>query len=281
MDHPPHMLSKAKLDEGFQGFTVFCLCSTFSTLAIHRPKPGKREQQASAPASTPLLLSCGGDRGALLIVSLLGIAFAVLLLVGMSTPCMDLRVDTDVLMEPKGPVPKSMAWMLEKAIDDLNLRRSLHGEVSMWQCIAALAQWSSTGEAACILAFVLLAVFAVALSVMDMLVLTATTLTLGVPKSSSAMAVSHVLKHLSMLDVFCMGVYVVCLAGQAYRAQGFDLSLRNGIFPLIGAECLHYITFYLVSDAAHAFQDSDDAASKASLAILTHQHVALTNEAEE
>jgi uncharacterized paraquat-inducible protein A len=194
---------------------------------------------------------------------------------------MGLRVDTDILVKPKGPVPKSVAWILEYAIDDLKIRPWLHAEVSMWQCIAALAQWSFTGEAASILAFVLLAVFAVALSVADMLVLVAATLTLELPKSSSPMAVSNVLKHVSMLDVFCMGVYVVCLAGQAYSAQGFALSLRSGIFPLIGAECLHYITFYLVSGAAHALKDSDDAASEASSAFLSKQHVTLKKEAEE
>jgi len=275
MDHPPHMLSTAKLDVGFQCFTVFCLCSTFSTLAIHRPKLERQEQQPSASAATPLLLRCGGKQGALLIVTLLGTAFTVLLLIGIFIPCLGLHVDTNILVKPKGPVPKSMAWMLEDAIDDLKIRPWLQAEVSMWQCIAALAQWSLTGEAACILAFVLLAVFAVALSVMDMLVLAAATLTLEVPESSSAMAVSRMLKHVSMLDVFCMGVCVVCLAGQAYSAQGFCLSLRSGLFPLIGAECLHYITFYLVSGAAH--EDSDNASS----AIRSKQHVALKNEAEE
>jgi len=282
VDHSPYMLSTAKLDVGFQCFTIFCLCSTFSTLAIHRPKTTKQEQRRSAPAATPFLLQCGGTRGALLVVSLLGTAFAVLLLVGIFTPCMGLHVDTKLLVEPKGPVPKSMAWMLEDAIDKLKLRPWLHAEVSMWQCITALAQWLFTGEAACILAFVLLAVFVVALSVLDMFVLAAATLTLETPNSSSAMAVSRVLKHVSMLDVFCMGVYVVCLAGQAYRAQGFVLSLRSGIYPLIGAECLHYITFYLVSGATRAEEDLD-AASEARSAILIKQQNAwaLNNEAEE
>merc|ERR1719237_1603755 len=259
MDHPPYMLSTAKLDVGFQCFTVFCLGSTVSTLAIHRPKLEKQEQRVSRPVTTPLLLQCGGTRGALLLVSFLGTVFAVLLLIGILTPCMGVHVDYHLLIKPKGPVPESLAWMLENAIDNLKLRPWLHAEVSMWQCMAALAQWSFTGEAVSILAFLLLAVFAVAVSVLDMFVLAATTLNLEVPKSSSAvMAVSRVLKHVAMLDVFCMGICVVCLAGQAYRAQGFALSLRSDIFPLIGAECIHYITFYSVSSAAHASEDLDN-----------------------
>jgi len=312
MDHPPYMLSTAKLDVGFQCFTVFCLGSTVSTLAIHRPKlakqeqhvsrpvttplfgstvstltihrpkPEKQEQRVSRPVTTPLLLQCGGTRGALLLVSFLGTVFAVLLLIGILTPCMGVHVDYHLLIKPKGPVPESLAWMLENAIDNLKLRPWLHAEVSMWQCMAALAQWSFTGEAVSILAFLLLAVFAVAVSVLDMFVLAATTLNLEVPKSSSAvMAVSRVLKHVAMLDVFCMGICVVCLAGQAYRAQGFALSLRSGIFPLIGAECIHYITFYLVSSAAHASEDLDNAARERSSAILSKQYLSLKNEAEE
>lgn len=256
LDHPPLIRSEAVLDVGFECFGVFCLCSTFSTLAIHRPPLqrgasglGGAKYTAVGQAARPALLHRLGRNNALLAVSVSTVAFAVLLLSGLLAPCMGLHLDTSILLKPKGPVPVNMKWALDDAIEVLDLKPMLHTEVSLWQCLNALGAYISQCEAASILAFTMLALFAVALTMADMIMLILATLALGTPGPNTAMAVSRVLKHISMLDVFCMGVFVVCLAGQAYRSVGFNLELRRGLMPLVGAEALHYITHYFVSSA--------------------------------
>merc|ERR550539_1733905 len=59
----------------------------------------------------------------------------------------------------------------------------------------------------------------------------------------------HVLKHVSMLDVLCMGIVVVCLAADAYKKQGIYLEQQRGVLLLAAAEVIHYVTFFLVSCA--------------------------------
>jgi len=179
----------------------------------------------------------------------LEVVFAVLLLAGVLTPCMGLHLDTAMLLKPKGPIPRSMDWVLQDAIDALELRPMLRAEVSVWHCLTALAGYAAGGEAACIMAFTMLSVFAVSLTVADMAMLAFATFSFGAHGPNAAMAVSRVLKHISMLDVFCMGVFVVCLAGKAYGSVGFNLELRLGLLPLACAEAVHCLTYHLVSGA--------------------------------
>uniref|UniRef100_A0A7S2J4S8 Uncharacterized protein n=1 Tax=Alexandrium andersonii TaxID=327968 RepID=A0A7S2J4S8_9DINO len=203
----------------------------------------------------PLLVQFG-RAGALLLVTALEVAFVILLIVGMLAPCMGLHLDVSVVLEPSGPVPKSMGWMLEDAIDVMGLRPLLNAEVSLWHCLSSLAGYIGDGEATCILAFAMLAVFAISMTLADMMMLALATFSLGTPgRPNTAMDVSRVLKHISMLDVFCMGVCVVCLAGQAYSKVGFNLSLRAGLVPLVCAEALHYLTYHLVSSAVSAEEE--------------------------
>jgi len=263
LNHPPLVSSKAVLDTGFCCFGVFCLCSTFSTLAIHRPVPMSGRKGTNAVYYTkvsqsqePAILERLGRERALLVVCLLEVLFAILLIAGVLTPCMGLHLDTTILLKPKGPVPKSMAWMIRDGIDALDLRPLLRAEVSLWHCLSALSGYIVDGEAACIMAFIMLAVFAVSLTVADMVMLALAANAFGGPGPNTAMAVSRVLKHISMLDVFCMGVFVVCMAGQAYSSVGFNLGLRPGLLPLVAAEALHYLTYHLVSSAAGTAEDS-------------------------
>lgn len=256
LSHPPLIEAEGLLDAGFCCFGVFCLCSTFSTLAIHRPpsaEESKGPAQARCPACgrapdpAPLLLA--GKSGASKAVVALEVVFVVLLVLGLFTPCMGLHLDAGLLLEPKGPVPRSMGFALKDAIHDLGLQPLLRAEVSLWHCLAALWGYMAEGEAACAMAFVMLAGFALLLTAVDMLLLALATFLLGRPSSKMAMAASRVVKHISMLDVLCMGVFVVCMAGEAYRSVGFNLGLRLGLLPLVGAEVVHYATYYLVVGA--------------------------------
>jgi hypothetical protein len=184
-----------------------------------------------------------------LVVGVLFVTSVCLLCIGVVTPCMGLRVNNDAFIQPNGPVPKSMAGVL----DVLDLPGKLNADVSVWSCTAAIIQWACDGEAVFVVAFALITVFAVVVPVLDMMALFIATWYAYAEKSSSASArarlaigTSQVLRHVGMLDVFCMGVGVVCLAGVAYKDNGFELSLMHGMVPLVCAEIVHAAMYQLV-----------------------------------
>lgn len=274
LDHPPLIQAAASLDVGFSCFCIFCLCSTFSTLSIDRPARAREQQLATSDEegmTSGLALHVGKipqlaflkryvKERLLPLVSLLSCAFAALFLWGLAAPCMSVHVDTDVLLEPKGPVPVKMSWMVDQAVDTLDLSPLLHADVSLLDCMNHLTQWIGQGEITSLVAFLMLAIFCVATTVLDMLLLWTATFSSSLPGPNKALAAAQVFKHISMLDVFCMGVVVVVLAGHAYKDQGVDLKLASGMMPLIAAECIHYVTFHLVSNAATADFEKEEAA---------------------
>merc|ERR1719401_366861 len=63
-----------------------------------------------------------------------------------------------------------------------------------------------------------------------------------------ARSASRLLKHLAMLDVAIMGVVVVSFAAGVYEEQGIKIGMSWGIYFLIAAEVLHYLTYYAVQN---------------------------------
>mmetsp|Transcript_80673 Transcript_80673/g.210429 ORF Transcript_80673/g.210429 Transcript_80673/m.210429 type:complete len:110 (+) Transcript_80673:2-331(+) len=61
---------------------------------------------------------------------------------------------------------------------------------------------------------------------------------------------SHIFKHLCMLDVLVMGVFVGTLAGGIYREVGVIISVRYGCLVLVVSELMHYLTHFVVHSAA-------------------------------
>jgi hypothetical protein len=163
---------------------------------------------------------------------------------------MALRVNNSAFIEPTGPVPESLSGVVEA----FDLPGKLNADVSLWSCTMSLVEWACDGEAVFILAITMITIFAVAIPILDVLALLVATWYASAEKSSVAsarariaMATSQVLRHIGMLDVFCMGVFVVCLAGVAYKKVGFELSLMHGMVPLVCAEIVHSATYHLVS----------------------------------
>merc|ERR1711937_296254 len=96
-------------------------------------------------------------------------AFALLMLAGIFTPCMGMRMNSHFLIEPVGPVPKFAG----PAIDDV-LKARVNADVSLAGCAARLLHWVFTRqEANCVFAFMMLTVFALLLPVADMVALLA------------------------------------------------------------------------------------------------------------
>lgn len=236
LDEPPHLLSAMQLDVGFACFSVFCVGSSLATLALHVPEDAKSLEDAN-PSRGRLFK----PKHVRTMVMVLAVLCFGLLGVGVFLPCMDLRMDLQLLYKNK-PGLKALAPVLES----YHIQELMHAEVSVWRCMCALAGWMSYGEMTAAIAFVMYAVFVVALTVIDMLVLVYASL----HYDCQAVAISRKLKKLSMLDVSIMGIVVVVMSLRNLRSKGVIISIRYGLGVLLAAEICHYVGFHLVSSNA-------------------------------
>mmetsp|Transcript_67358 Transcript_67358/g.121368 ORF Transcript_67358/g.121368 Transcript_67358/m.121368 type:complete len:547 (+) Transcript_67358:40-1680(+) len=237
----------AQLDTGFTCFSLFCVGSTIATLALRPPEdPSSTDSPSNRWSVGPSRLP--------FVVGVMFVGFLGLLFEGMVRPCMGLRLNSEILFQPNGPLPASAKPMVEM----MHLTDQVNTDVSLSRCTSALLRWTLEGEVNCILAMLMLVVFMVALPVVDMCLLLSAAAKLYMCPSTvsdpagSTMSVVRVLKHCSMLDVAIMGVVVVCSAGAAYQKQGVQFLLLPGLLFLALAEALHYATYYIVRDACHA-----------------------------
>lgn len=278
LGHPPEVHSEAALDVGFLCFSVFCVASTLSSLLISPPVALVEAPHKSPAWVRRLQAEMKVQQAAYALAAL----FFVLLLAGFVVPCMGLRLSVDSLMEPTGAVPEAGRHIVE----GLHLEDKVKSEVTLWRATCAMLFWASEGESACAVAFLLLSLFVIAFSTLDVVVLVIAVSQLGdpsknqgfstsafsslsraslapspvklfLPTPAEALRTAWVLKHIAMLDVFCMGVVVVCLAGAAYRSMGIVLELRSGIVLLIGAEVAHNILYFLVKNVFTEEEDGD------------------------
>lgn len=233
---------QAELDVGFTCFSVFCVTSTLASLSISPEDSGDQKQPPPPPFMRLL-----GLRGMTLLVGLLTLAFAVLMGFGFVTPVMGLRISKDMILQPIGPLPA----FLGPVIDGMGLEEQMNTDVTLGSTIRLLASYIRDGEVNCIIAIVMLLLNVVALTVLDMCALLAAMLTLsGSGKPDRTLPAARVLKHCSMLDVFCMGTLIICASGETFQKQGIFFLLMPGWGMLVAAEVLHYITFYLVDSVA-------------------------------
>eukprot|EP00930_Biecheleria_cincta_P083076 TRINITY_DN7270_c0_g1_i1.p1 TRINITY_DN7270_c0_g1~~TRINITY_DN7270_c0_g1_i1.p1 ORF type:complete len:538 (-),score=97.96 TRINITY_DN7270_c0_g1_i1:99-1712(-) len=241
--------SKAALDLGFLCFSMFCISSTATAVSIQQPDismanakdiPSRRRSQHVAAGAITLALVC-----------------VVLVVHGFFLPCMGLIVDRAALEKPLGPVPKDFMGL----VDDIKLLEKLRTETSLIDCLQALAWWTiSLGEVTSLVAFLLIGVFAGILPLLDvgLLAWAAYCIALEWPGAERALLMSCTVRKLSMLDVLCMGVIVVCFAGEAFKAFGFGIGLRQGMAHLVGAEVIHQGLFHIVSYIAPLGKDEEN-----------------------
>jgi len=162
----------------------------------------------------------------------------------------------EALYEPNGPIPLSM----KDTVESLDLGEVTKADVSMWACVAELAWHAAHGGGPNeFIALVLYAVFVIVVTVLDMFVLVIAALQQRVriweeandsKRYFSALAVSHVLKKLSMMDVAIVGIALVVSCGSVYKKAGTALYFRWGLFVLFCAEACHYLAYFLVCSAA-------------------------------
>jgi len=245
LNHPPLLQSTGHLDFGFTCFSLFCIFSTVSTLGIKvppRPSSGREIVFEDGPAFS--------SKVGVAIAASLFVVFSLNFVLGVITPCMALRLNMDLLYTPTGPIDIG----LKPFVDALNLPAIANSNVSLWNCMIELANWTLHGHANGFLAFALYAVFVMGFTIADMVLLLVIAVrchahimspkTHQVPRKM--MAMSKLLKKMSMLDVAVVGVTLVVACGQVYKSQGCNLSYRWGLLALFLAEVCHYVMYHSV-----------------------------------
>lgn len=259
LNMPPTVVAVAEMDIGFTCFAVFCVGSTVAALGLKLP-PVPEGMEEKSPCCSLVANYPGLVAG---VVALMCTAFVPLLIIGLSVPSMSLRLNTDAMYEPSGPLDP----MLKPMVDMLNLDQLAKADVSIIHCMQKLAEWTRQGEANSFIAFFLFAICVITTTCLDMLTLLVTSVLLWYKAAHPTAArtissnsnseqpmllirVIKVLKKLSFLDVAITGVLVVVVCGQAYRSQGIVLFMDTGLLYLLGAEVCHYIAYYLLMHAA-------------------------------
>jgi len=253
----------AKLDIGFSCFSAFCVLSTFACLYIKPPDlpeiPEDRDDAPTAPFVVRVLGEKGREKAFFALAVLAFLAFLAILLLGMSWPCMGLQISSKAFIEPNGPAPKSLA----PVIYSLNLDETMSAKVNVWHCLYALVDWAWTnGEGNCVFALIMFGLFAITLPICNMFAITLAAFQIHdfdkqnsdgkLPEEArwdscrSTMKVVKFLGHISMLDVFIMGVVVVTFAASMYKKMGVIFTLEHGVIMLFLAEVVHYATYYII-----------------------------------
>mmetsp|Transcript_54898 Transcript_54898/g.123321 ORF Transcript_54898/g.123321 Transcript_54898/m.123321 type:complete len:623 (+) Transcript_54898:81-1949(+) len=251
------IVARSHLDVGFACFSIFCVLSTFSSLAISPPELIADASVKSGVREKPSARRC--TYSALLALVLAG-GFAICMGFGIVLPCMGLNLHENMLFEPKGPLPNS----LRPVVKVLQLDR-IASEVTLSESIGKAWAWSRDGEGVAVHAVVMQFVFVVVLPILEVLCLVGVALGLLVSAEKhafKAMQVAKYLHHIAMLDVFVVGVVVVNLGAVTYRSQGLVTSIGPGTYFLLGAEVAHYIVFYALDWVVEAGERPLESGSK-------------------
>jgi len=221
-------------DIGFTCYSIFSLTCAMSSLGIPLPQVEDSEKDDAPPLTQRFLQKfwCGASekKRLLSLTCTLAGVWACFFGIGMFVPCFGLRLDGNLLADH---VPDSMKQVLKM----IKLDRIIAPQhVSLWRSMWSMMYWFSTDrDLNLLIAFVMIAVFAVSLTILNManLVKVAWQLSKDAPEGQHpcpSVAHSDVFKHLSMLDVLLMGVFVSTCAGGIYRDEGLIISIQYGIF---------------------------------------------------
>jgi len=236
-------------DIGFTCYSIFTLTCAISSLGITLPQVPGSELEDVKPPLTKRVFGLH-PRGVFVLASCLAAAWMCFFAIGLATPCFALHLDGELLQHH---VPDNMKQVLKM----IKLNRIIgRQDVSILKSMWSMLYWFVTDrDLNLLLAFVMLAGFAVFLTALNMATLlrAAWQLSRGTAIGKHpcpAITNSHVYKHLSMLDVLVMGVCVGTLAGGIYREVGVIISVRYGCLVLVMAELMHYLTHMVVHSAA-------------------------------
>jgi len=248
LSKPPQLLSDMHLGLGFTCFGIFCVGSTVSSLGLRAAERPAEGRKLTSPTDVPRLHGWA----LAVVLGVLASSFAVLLIIGLASPCMELRLDMQLLYSKK---PKLAAFA--DIVEQLGLQDLMHAEVSVWSTLVDLGGFALEGETNSLIAFLMYGLFVVLAPLLDMLTLLFAAYSMcagteGGRYARGAMAASRVLRKVSMLDVSLMGTVVIVLSLANMKQNGVILSLNLGALALLGAEVCHYLTSWVVRQMREA-----------------------------
>eukprot|EP00747_Dinoflagellata_sp_TGD_P115819 gnl/TRDRNA2_/TRDRNA2_172243_c1_seq3.p1 gnl/TRDRNA2_/TRDRNA2_172243_c1~~gnl/TRDRNA2_/TRDRNA2_172243_c1_seq3.p1 ORF type:complete len:452 (+),score=31.31 gnl/TRDRNA2_/TRDRNA2_172243_c1_seq3:75-1358(+) len=250
----PRIISDAVLDVGFTCYCTFCVFSTIASLAIKLPGVDSGTEAVSGELS-------GLPRNFLASMSIFaGFCFAgaiFFLSRGLFLPVMIVNTDLHHIS----------SWPKSTDVPIATVESMLEKKLTIADCVCFLFSWTfERGELNSALALGMLAIFVVLFTVLDLFVLIVLLIScqfqmprykLVTPQTESkgkdaaaslgTLEVAHILKHLSMLDVAIMGIWLFTWCAAPYKDYGLSFSCGIGLLWLFFAEALHYITFYVVT----------------------------------
>jgi len=248
LEHLP-VSTLGMFDVGFTCYSIFTLTCAISSLGITLPQVPGSELEGVKPSLVKRVFGLS-PRGVFVLVSCLATAWLCFFAIGIVTPCFALHLDGEVLQHH---VPDNMKQVLKM----IKLNRIIERqEVSVLRSMWSMLYWFATDkDLNLLLAFVMLAGFAVFLTALNMATLFKAALQMSRGTAIGkhpcpAITKSHAFKHMCMLDVLVMGVFVSTLAGGIYRSVGVIISVRYGSLVLVISELLHYLTHFVVHSAA-------------------------------
>mmetsp|Transcript_119236 Transcript_119236/g.282998 ORF Transcript_119236/g.282998 Transcript_119236/m.282998 type:complete len:460 (+) Transcript_119236:55-1434(+) len=237
LSRPPYLKANGRLDLGFTCFSLFCIGSTVASLGIRVPD---REHGCFQKLGRYLR-----EKRLIYVTSFLFVVFCVFFFWGLNESVMTLKV-----ANLEGMVAQVLAWVGLTP-------EMLQSEVSVFSLMLKLAQESGEGKVTSLIGFVMFCVFVVGMTILNMVVLMATSVFVFQQKSGSRlMQLSWVLKKLSMVDVMCMGVLIVTLCMAMYR-ENVVVNMGLGQWLLVTAEVLHYFTYYTVKGVIEVTEKVD------------------------
>jgi uncharacterized paraquat-inducible protein A len=233
---------------GFTCFSVFCVISTCTAQAFELPTIETEGAAEVSPGHRSLVSSAhcrqSGNNSFVAGVCSLAFIFGMLMTAGIFVPCMGFH------FQPENVVQTALGIRVDT-------------DVTLWTCILGLLQAVRGGEANSLLALVMLLVFVIGFTVLDVVALMVTAVKLHrdsatsetMPSDTRALASwTTKLKHISMLDVAIVG-FLVCIGGsrQSPNARFWP---RAGLWLLFCAEVTHYMIYRFVKNAFDENRDT-------------------------
>lgn len=261
-NYPGLVETSFHLDVGYMYYFVFCFFTLVGALLIPCELPEK--QNETVPPLLVRRYKCDA-KGIFMVMAILTTAFAVVFYFGSFTGFMSVSLD----FAKSGPFTLMDPLFNMSTVQTLHMSSWTQHDISLWLTVQTLSQQCfQRFDANSFLAWLLMAIFVLVLTVLDMAVLLYVSFLLWQAPAKShqqrralwLMKVAHWLKYLSMLDVAAVGIAIMAVAvAVTFSGVGISISpMPGGILGLVLAEVLHYAAYYSTAAAVKYFVEDEN-----------------------
>lgn len=264
MDNQPRLVTTGQLEAGFTCFCFFCVGSTLSSLWIH--VPGYEDERNAESTTGSLSVASHSVLCRLLRlrrqshpkqvrpgVFFFGWVWMIVLftgffVAGLVTPCLRLEFDVETLHKHNDCLTPFVG-----VLKSLGLEELMRAEVSVYQCMKMLLSWGFRGDLSSLVGFVMLAVFMLTITCLDMVFLTVSAYRMCFAECSAAgprtsgLSWSRTCSKLCMLDVCLAGIVAVVISLWSLQERGLVTRWGGGFALLGGAEFIHYALHHITA----------------------------------